>query len=140
MTFKQHLSLTTGLTLLTLPFLEDRLCALFFWFGGIFIDVDHCVDYVRERGRFTFNLSAMEGFFFNLQVKKLYCVLHSYELLVALWCINFFFFHSSYGYSLLLGCVVHLVADSIYNPVHWKSYFFFYRLKHEFALEKLLQK
>ena len=140
MTFKQHVALTTPVALLALPFLEDGLCALFFWAGGIFIDIDHIIDYVREKRKLPVSLAAIERFFYDLELKQLYCVLHSYELLAALFAMNFFFFQSSYGYSLLLGCLVHLITDSVSNQVHWKSYFFFYRLKHSFAVGKMLKK
>ena len=140
MTLKQHLSLTTPLALLALPFLEDPLCALFFWIGGVLIDIDHSIEYVWEKRKFPVSLAAIESFFYNLELKKLYCVFHSYELLVALLAINFFFVQSSYGYSLILGCLLHLITDSLTNQVHWKSYFLFYRLKHAFALGKMLKK
>ena len=74
MTFRQHVTITTGLSLL-LSCVWKNYCGLLpFWLGGIFIDVDHYLDHVKERGDKKISLRKLEDYFYNLKEKTFYCV------------------------------------------------------------------
>ncbi len=140
MTFKQHVAITTGLTLLLSCFWNNYLGVFLFWLGGIFIDVDHYPDYVKGTGDTRISLKRMEEFFLNLQEKKFYCFFHSYELIVLLSFLNFFYLRKDYLYGLLAGFVIHIILDVIFNQVKIQCYLFLYRLKHSFEADKLFVK
>jgi hypothetical protein len=105
---------------------------MLFWFGGIFIDVDHYLDYVRGTGDVRISLRKMQKFFSSPQAKKFYIFFHSYELIVLLCLLNFFYLRKDYLYGLLAGFVVHIILDVVFNHVKIKGYLFLYRLKHSF--------
>ena len=72
MTLKQHVTITTVLSLLLAIFWKNYLGVFLFWIGGIFIDVDHCLDYIRETGDIRISFRKMEEMFLNLREKVLW--------------------------------------------------------------------
>ena len=140
MTLKQHATITTALSLLLGLFWKNYMGVMLFWLGGIFIDVDHYLDYVKGTGDVRISLKRMEKFYSSLQGYKFYCFFHSYELIVLLSLLNFFYLKKDYLYGLLAGFVVHIILDVVFNPVKIKCYLFLYRLKHSFEADKLFVK
>ena len=136
MTLKQHATITTVLSLLLGIFWKNYLGVLLFWLGGIFIDVDHYLDYISETGDMRISLRRMEEFFLNLKEKKFYCILHSYELILIVLLLNFFYVKSEYLYGLIAGLATHIILDTLFNPVRARFYFFLYRLNHSFDIDK----
>jgi len=139
MTFRQHVTITTGILLLLSCFWKNYWGLLLIWLGGIFIDVDHYLDYVKETGDKRISLRRLEDYFYNLKEQKLYCIFHSYELMILLFIINFFYLKHHYLYGLLAGLAVHIILDAIFNPVKIQCYLFLYRLKHDFVFSEFLQ-
>ena len=136
MTLKQHMTITTVLTVLLGFFWKNSLGVLLFWLGGIFVDVDHYFDYVRETGDVSISLRRMEELFLNLKEKKFYGLFHSYELVLIGLLVNFFYVKSEWFYGLLAGLGTHLSLDALFNPVRARFYFFLYRLNHSFDINK----
>ena len=134
MTLKQHVTITTALSLLLGLFWKNYMGVMLFWLGGIFIDVDHYFDYVRETGDMRISLRRMEEMFLNLKEKKFYGLFHSYELIIIGVCLNFFYLKNEWFYGLLAGLASHLILDALCNPVKARFYFFLYRLNHSFEI------
>jgi len=135
MTLKQHVTITTALSLLVGFFWKNYSGVLLFWLGGIFLDVDHYLDYIRETGDIRISLRRMEELFLNLKEKKFYGFFHSYELIIIGLFLNFFYFKNEWLYGLLAGCASHLILDALFNPIRARFYFFLYRLNHSFEIE-----
>jgi hypothetical protein len=104
--------------------------------AGVFVDVDHVFDYLREYG-----LRLDGRFFFRSFHQTLYrhvvLFLHSWEWLIllaaaALW---------SRGGSVLTGVCIglgqHLVADQFTNGISRWGYFFFYRIGKKFVTGRI---
>ena len=140
MTLKQHVTITTVLALILGIFWKNYLGVLLFWVGGIFIDVDHCLDYIRETGDLRISFRKMEEMFLNLKEKKFYGLFHSYELILTVLLVNFFYVKSEHLYGLIAGLATHLTLDALFNPVKARFYFFLYRLSHSFEIEKAVKK
>jgi membrane-bound metal-dependent hydrolase YbcI (DUF457 family) len=139
MTLKQHVTITTALTLLLGFFWKNYLGVLLFWLGGIFIDVDHYLDYIRETGDVRISLSRMEEMFLNLKEKKFYGLFHAYELIIIGLFLNFFYVKNDCIYGLLAGLASHIILDALFNPVRARFYFFLYRLNHSFEIDKCVK-
>ncbi len=104
---------------------------------GIFIDLDHYIDYVREKG-VSFNLKKI---YFTCKngstyFKKLFLVLHSHELIVILWLVIFMFDLDVVWRCAALSISLHLLVDQIVNPVVPMGYFFLFRLTNNFKTNK----
>ena len=99
--------------------------------GGIFIDLDHLIDYhLFFRGKFSLNhfLNC-----FYLDSGKVYVLLHSWELVFLLLALSLSIKSFSL-FLLFLSMSVHLLIDNMQrkNPL---AYFLFYRFNKRFKLE-----
>ena len=139
MNLKKHVTITTVLSLLLGFFWKNYLGVVLFWLGGIFIDVDHYLDYIRETGDIRISLRRMEEMFLNLKEKKFYGFFHSYELILIGLFLNFFYVKSACLYGLLAGLGTHIILDALCNPVRARFYFFLYRLSHSFEIDKCVK-
>ena len=140
MLVKHHVvvSLSGGIIiyLLTQSFLK----AILFSLAGIFIDIDHLFDYIHNFGWKIINLREFNKIFYTRNLKKLYVLLHSYELLTifgfCLW-----YFKISWGWVVFLSLGIHLFMDQIYYLIHFREfslwfYFLSFRIARKFEIEK----
>ena len=105
--------------------------------SGIFIDLDHHLDYILARKRIPWRYKDLWEFCSNKGQGKVYLIFHSYELLALLW-FSLFYFQLGVGWwGLAIGVTIHIVFDELVNPLKPLGYFFFYRLQHGFDRKKL---
>jgi hypothetical protein len=110
--------------------------------GGVLIDLDHFIDYFFAF-RYQWNLSYfMKGYQF-LKSDKVYVLFHGWEYLVLVAVIYFFVdkYENLQGllFALGLGVLFHLVVDVFVNHgMSFRAYLFFYRLKHQFDIKKVV--
>lgn len=119
--------------ILSIPFLYSLIASLI---GGVFIDLDHLIDYFLAFG-FKYNLSYFLSGYQFLKSNKSYILFHSYELvffLILLAFILHLYILAVVGLSILF----HLITDLFINKLTIKFYFLFYRLKKNFNLKYLL--
>ncbi len=115
-------------------------------FCGIFLDLDHIIDYIADHGwrnltyknlrRACEQTARQEG---ELQFRKIYLIFHCAEVALMLWLLvlyarNVYLFAGALGYS------VHLILDYISNPVNPHSYFITGRAINKFLTKRILQK
>jgi len=74
-----------------------------------------------------------------MKVKRLYLVLHSYEILIALWSAIFIFSLSNFWKAIAVGLTQHMILDQITNPISRLGYFFTYRIARGFDKELILK-
>ena len=96
--------------------------------SGIFIDLDHLLDYCIFRKKMCWSIKELEDFCFE-RTGKIYLILHSYELMAILWVTVYYFGMQPVWFGIIFGMSVHMLLDQIINPVHPLAYFLFYRLK-----------
>lgn len=106
--------------------------------AGILIDMDHYIDYIRNRG-FSFNIKKVHNTcrYGYLNFKKITLILHSYELLILLWVSIFIFGLNSIWKYAAIGFTAHLFLDQIFNPVRPFGYFLAFRIANNFETKKL---
>ncbi|MFH1188322.1 MAG: hypothetical protein V1652_00565 [bacterium] len=114
--------------------------------SGLFIDIDHFIDYFLAFGtKFNF-VYFLKGYSF-LKTDKIYVFFHSWELVIILllvmpivallgggWTIVFFLL------SFSLSLFFHLTVDVFTNAMLPQSYFVTYRLMHKFDLKTMVTK
>ena len=106
--------------------------------SGIFIDLDHHLDYYLNKKELPLNYKKLLSFCEKEKAGKPYLILHSYELLLLL---GFWIYYLHLGPlwgGLAVGITVHMIADQFCNPVRPLGYFLIYRIRHGFSREKLL--
>ena len=118
-----------------------RIGAIPFVIAGIFLDLDHYIDYLREYG-VSFNFKKIYRTFKNCysKFKKITIFLHSYEVLILFWwCIFIFDLGVIWKYC-AMGFTLHLFIDQIVNPTVPLAYFLSFRVATNFETKKLFTK
>lgn len=140
MRVKHHIivSVSGGIViyLLTQSFIK----ALLFCLAGIFIDIDHFFDYICNWGWRIVNIQEFFDIFYSLKLKKIYVILHGYELLAALG-IVLWYLKLNWGWVVFLSLTIHLLMDQLYFLAHFRNrtpwfYFLTYRISKGFEAEK----
>ena len=107
--------------------------------SGIFIDLDHLIDYYDAKKKITFSYHQLKEWCILNKEGRLFLFLHSYELFLIFWVLIYYFNLGVNWVGLMTGMTVHLIADQFSNPLKPLSYFLVYRLKLGFKKEKLLK-
>ena len=133
------ISLILGAALYT--YLESFSCFLWVLITGIFIDIDHYIDYAISRGM-TLNPKKISDALRcdYLSFKKIILFLHSYELVIILWLAIFIFGLNSIWKCAATGFTAHLFLDQAFNPVKPLGYFLSFRIANNFEPKKIFVK
>lgn len=124
-------SAVTGLTFFYLT--KSAPGALVCFLSGVLIDLDHLLDFYLGRKKICRKFSEMEDFCLNEEGGKLYLILHSYELMIALWLMGIVFYLPLVWFGLAVGMSVHLLFDQFTNPTYPFAYFWFVRCRFGFT-------
>lgn len=116
------------------------LSAVVFFLSSILIDIDHFFEYVRERGIKNFSFRVFCQWCYDFQVERVWIVFHSFELLIVLWALIVALKLNIYWISAALGITFHYVLDCLFNPVLVGTYFFIFRWRKQFYVEKIFRK
>lgn len=96
---------------------------------GVFIDVDHSIDYYIAHGEWTVSPTKLSNMN-NLDIRYLF--LHSWELVIlmiglSLWKWSFF--------GVTMAVVLHLYMDHLGNKISFKQLWLIWRIKNGFVIE-----
>ena len=107
------------------------------FFVGIFLDLDHLIDYWRQHPG-SLDVKHFVETCEKYRLKILTLFFHSYELLLIVAALVYFT-KSSLIFGAALGFAQHLLLDSIGNKINsdYSSYFFIYRWKAGFEGNKI---
>lgn len=111
--------------------------ALAFFLAGIFIDLDHFLEYFYFFGFRDFSVRRFFRAADEHVYQKFFLFLHSYELALLFWVLSLAVIREPWAWGFSLGFTLHIVADHIYNPCVPASYFFSFRLRHRFEGERI---
>ena len=109
--------------------------------ASVLIDVDHGLDYIVENRKINSVYEMIRSVFSGAGKTKLYCFLHSWEMLGVLAIITTLF-HSPTLEITLAGLGYHMICDQIYWTVVDKklkpqAYFIFIRARYNYELAAL---
>jgi hypothetical protein len=117
-------------------FFKSWSMALSCFISGIFIDLDHIYDYVKEFG-FPFKVKNFIHAVFNHDIPTVTLILHSWELVVLIGVITWFMNWNMWMTGILIGFGHHLILDKLNNGERLRAYSFIWRWKHNFEFEKI---
>ena len=121
-------------------FLGNALSAAIFFISSTLIDADHLIDYIREYGLKCFNFRVFCQSCYEFRLQKTWLVFHSFELLFVLWAFISVLKLNMYWISFALGVTFHYMLDCLFNPIFAWSYFFIFRWRNHFYMEKIFRK
>lgn len=75
----------------------------------------------------------------RITFRRLYLLLHSYELLALLWIAIFVFSLPNIWKAVAIGLTQHLIFDQIANPINTLGYFLSYRIAKRFDKYAILK-
>ena len=128
MTPSKHV-VASGITSAGFAFITQSLPgAVACFLSGIFIDLDHLLDFYLIKRKMCWSLRELHDFCLNIKTGKIYLVFHSYELMAVLW-ISAYFYPNSIWIGCLFGMSVHLLLDQVSNPIYPWAYFLLYRMQ-----------
>ena len=120
---RYHIMLSLLLSLGLFFMINDPFAAITCFLIGVFMDVDHLVDYWMITGKLTTNTSEL------LETigphERVYIPLHSWELLLTLMILNPIY-PPLFGST--IGFLYHMLADLITNNATLEGYLFIYRV------------
>lgn len=105
---------------------------------GIFVDIDHIVEYLIHYGGKGFTVRKFLHAFHEMLFDKLYVFFHSIEIVIILW-IVVSFTQNIYAFAAALGISTHLILDFAGNPLHFFSYFIARRIARGFKTDALVR-
>ena len=144
----QHLMISFSLSLAIWLFLKSFAAAIVCFATGIFMDIDHLLEYLIHFGWREFSL---ENFFREcdtdtirkgmFRFKKLHLIFHSLELAVIFWLVAIYT-KNIYILALALSYFIHLVFDFVGNFGVVRPYFYFisWRIACNFRTTKMLNR
>ena len=113
-------------------------CGLISFIAGTLIDLDHLFDYFVSH-RFTLSIKRIYCACRRTRFKRLFILLHSYELIAVLWIAIYAFSLSNMWKAAAIGLTQHLIFDQMTNPIHRFGYFLTYRLMNRFSRDRIIR-
>jgi len=137
MKLKQHITISLFFSAFLFAISKSWIIFTSSLISGVLIDIDHVFDYFWEyRKRLV-----IKDFFsahYNRKASFGSLIFHSWELLFSLNIYAFFISGNSWIIGITIGFTQHVVLDQIFNKPNKWGYFFFWRLKNNFSLKKML--
>lgn len=127
-------------------FTESLYVGLLCFISGVLVDADHIIEYVLHNGWKGFSLRKVYQACEQTTISKgkdsfpkLYLIFHSGEAAIllgiaALYVKNIYLIALAFGYS------IHIIMDSIANPMYIYSYFTIWRAIKNFDASRLFRK
>ena len=128
---KHHILLST---IISIPFyyIGEPWMALSCLFMGIFIDVDHQLDFYLLFGKFTMSINELNNELLEHNRDNFFCPLHSWEFMILLLILSIRF---NVFIGAFVGAFTHLLADILFNEQGPQDLFlrfsFFYRARNQ---------
>ncbi len=123
--------------MITIPYIYtgDWLGAMLVMLFGVFIDVDHCLDYYLRYGKWTASPTKLSNIHPSDEYspsRHVYLLFHGFEFVIVLGIV-------SIKYPVSIGATIalflHLLMDGIYNRIGFRDLWLSIRIKNGFVIE-----
>jgi len=104
--------------------------------SGIFIDLDHIIDYVREHG-FPFKIKRFFQICDEGRFNRIMLIFHGWEWLFLWYIIAWFTDWNPWITGISIGLTQHLLLDTFYMTTNFKSYSIIWRWQQNFEFQKV---
>ena len=138
-----HAVISFTLSLFVYYFFRSFTAAVCFFAAGVFIDIDHLLDYwlyETKKPKLTEFLTVrfLRKHWDNpYLLDRMYVVFHSYEFAMLAGAVSMYLFGFTIGTAVFLGLLSHIITDNLENSIHPFTYFFFFRMARQFETERL---
>ena len=137
---RYHVIVSAGVSLGVQAYFNSWPATTTCFLSGILIDLDHFLDYYIEKKTIPFRYKDLVDFCIDFKGKKVFLLLHSYELLIMLWLLIYLLHLDLAWIGFAIGVTIHMAFDQFTNPIKPLFYFLTYRILNHFKSSKLLLK
>lgn len=134
-----HFAVSAVISFAVYSYFRSITCGLVSLICGTFIDLDHLIDYCVSH-KFTTDIKSIYRACAETNLKKLYLILHSYELVAILWAAIYIFSLPDIYKAAAIGLTQHIILDQLTNPVKIPGYLITYRIIKNFDTDSLIKK
>jgi membrane-bound metal-dependent hydrolase YbcI (DUF457 family) len=131
MKLEHHITLSTIISGILYAHFKSWELSLSSLIAGIFIDVDHAIDYFMEHG-LRIHLSEVFNFFYEEKHRKITLLFHGWEWLVVLGIFTKLTDFNPWVTGALIGYGHHIVSDYFYSKASVLTYSLIWRWKNKF--------
>ena len=135
-----HVIISGGVTAAFAYWVQSLPGVIACFLSGIFIDLDHHLDYLIVRKKIPFSYNKLVDYLKNDHKAPIYLFFHSYELLALLWLGIFYLNLDVVWLGIAVGCTTHILCDEFANPLRPLAYFLTYRIWHKFNRKMFFKK
>ena len=120
--------------------LRSKAVAVGCFLTGVFIDIDHLLDYFMTYRKFS-SLGIMYRRLSENRLHAFYLILHSYEFIFLLWVYVLRWNPNAWLIGIAWGATTHLICDQIAMSKISNSgvYLLSYRVIHNFKIQRMLR-
>ena len=120
---RYHILLSGGISLALLIMVKDPFAATTCFLMGVFMDMDHLVDYWMETGKLTWKINELLDAIWKSEL--VFIPLHSWELLLVMMILT-----PTYPFLLgaTMGFLFHMIADLATNHAKFEGFLIMYRV------------
>ncbi len=120
---RYHILMSSILSLMLFFMVRDPFAALTCFIIGIFMDIDHLVDYWMMTGKLTRNITELLETLGSYEL--VFIPLHSWELLLALMMLTPIY---PFLFGATIGFFFHMIGDLVFNQAKIEGFLFMYRV------------
>ncbi|MBI4846271.1 MAG: hypothetical protein HY810_07355 [Candidatus Omnitrophica bacterium] len=126
-------------------FIKDYFAGIICFIFGVFIDIDHVIEFFIHRGFSCLNIKKIYDFFSiannerRQPFEKLYLLFHCNEIAILLWVIMIYT-NNYYIMAMSVGYTLHLIMDTKTGSVPAMFYFFLWRMLRGFEVKNFFEK
>ena len=136
MKLQYHIALSLPVSAAVYALSHSKAMAAASFLAGVFTDIDHVFDYMREYG-LRCNPHAFFRSFSNTLYRKVVLPFHSWEIAVLLAAGAIASHGDGAITGTLIGFAIHLAADQMTNGPRAAGYFFTYRAVNGFVAKRI---
>ena len=113
-------------------------CGFLSFAAGVLIDLDHLFDYCYSHPA-TLDPRKVYSACLDMNLKKWFLLLHSYEVLALFWLAIIVFSLSNAWKAVAIGFTQHMFFDQLFNPINPYGYFLTYRIMKKFDKRDIIK-
>lgn len=131
----EHVAVSVVVSFTVYAITKSFIIAISSFLAGVFIDVDHLIDYWFEHP-FRFDIVHFFKTCEEYHLKRVILIFHSIELLLFLGFLVYIL-REPLLLGITIGIAQHILFDQLFNRIYPFTYFFVYRFNQGFVNEKV---
>jgi CDP-diglyceride synthetase len=131
MKLEHHIAISTIISGILFALFKSWGLSIASFITGVFIDIDHLIDYFKEHG-YHIHLREILDFFYKEKHQKITLFFHGWEWLLCLGITVVLTDYNPWVTGVLIGYEHHIVGDYLYSRANFRTYSLLWRWQNNF--------